>query len=376
VQITFICNEYPPRPHAGIGTFVQGLARGMSARGHRVSVVGLGDQDEAHNDGPIQVKTLRRVQLRYIGNLLSRLRLKRWLKSQVDAGQVDIVEAPDCSGLLPFGIQGCAAVIRLHLSFSAESLLLNKRVSKGIFQYERRTLSKHRNWIGVSNYILGLTKSVFHVSPERSTMIHNFVPPAPAEMSQMPTLPRDYLLYAGLVGERKGALVLAQAAREVLASRPDLHLVFAGGILAGSDGRPVSEKIEAVVGPELRSRVHFLGHLDRAKTLACMRGAKLLALPSRLESFGLVVLEAMSCGTPVVYTKHPPGPELVEDGVTGLLADPESPQDLGDKIKQILDNPTLAARLGSKAREVVAEKFSLEKCVAATETFYQQCLTN
>ena len=354
---------------------MQGLARGMSARGHQVTVVGLGEDDEEHWDGQIRVKSLRRVKWPRIGNLLSRMRLHRWLTSQVDAGRVDILEAPDCSGLLPFRIHGCVTVIRLHLTFSAENLLLNKRVSRGIFLYERRTLSKHRNWIAVSNYILDLTKSVFGVTPDRSTMIHNFVPMLPELPSDMPTLPSNYMLYAGLVGERKGAMVLAEAAREVLADRPDLHLVYAGGILKGSDGRPVSEKIEALVGPEFRSRVHFLGHLDRAKALACMRGARLLVLPSRLESFGLVVLEAMSCGIPVVYTKHPPGPEVVEDGVTGLLADPESPQDLCNKINQLLANPLFAARLGAKAREVVAEKFSLDKCVMATESFYQKCLT-
>jgi len=373
MKIVLICNEYPPRPHAGIGTFVATLARGLYGRGHRVTVVGLGAANEESDDGGIRVATLQRSRLRYVGNMISRIHLRRWLSAYVKAGQVDVIEVPDAEGLLPFGVDGCAVVIRLHQTFTGVELLARRRIAPGISFYERRTLISNSNWIGVSHHILGLTKTLFGVSPKRSVVVYSPIAPPPSHLPEMSGLPANYVLYAGHVCRRKGALVLAEAAREFMTPRPDLHLVYAGGIL-DEGSRPILEEIREVVGPKLSDRVRFLGHVEPESVLACMIRARIFALPTRIESFGLVVLEAMNCGLPVVFTKDPPGPEIVEDGVTGLLADPTSPRDFSEKITRLLDDPALAGRLAANARRVVAERFSVERCVEATERFYEECL--
>lgn len=373
MRIVLVCNEYPPRPHAGIGTAVQTIARGLTGKGHEVTVVGIGEVNEESADGLIRVVTLRRNRLRYVGNLISRLHLRRWLSARVKADGIDIIEAPDSQGLLPFAVDGCPVVIRLHLSFTAVSRVTGEKAGPGISFYERRTVAVNPNWISVSDYIMDLTKATFDAAPKRSTTIYNPVPPPPSGLPEVQGLPANYMLYAGHVCRRKGADVLAEAAREVMTQRPDLHLVYVGGIF-NEHGRPISEHIRDVLGPKLVERVHFLGRVDREKVLACMTRAKVFAFPSHVESFGLVVVEAMSCGAPVVFTKNPPGPEIVEDGVTGLLADPSSPKDFSNKICRILDDPVLAVRLADNARRVVAERFTVEKCVEATERFYVECL--
>jgi glycosyltransferase involved in cell wall biosynthesis len=169
---------------------------------------------------------------------------------------------------------------------------------------------------------------------------------------------------------------LAEAARGLLAARLDLHLVFVGGDSAQNGIGSIKNRITEIVGPELGNRVHFLGRVEREKVIACMERAEVFAFPSTLEALPLVVLEAMNCGTPVVCTKLPPGPEIVEDGVNGMLADPASPEDFGFKIACILDDPSLANRLSSTAQRRVVERFSLQRCVEDTETFYRECLAH
>jgi glycosyltransferase involved in cell wall biosynthesis len=372
MRIVFICNEYPPRPHAGIGTAVQTIARGLSQKDHEVTVVGLGEANEESTDDHIRVVTLRRNKIRYIGNLISRLRLRRWLTARVKAGTADVIEVPDAEGLLPFPINGCVVVIRLHLSYTAASRVTGESVGPGISFYEKRTVKKNSNWIAVSDYIEDLTQATFDVSPKRSITVYNAVPPLPS-LPVVQGLPEKYILYAGHVCRRKGADVLAEAVREVMTQQPDLHLVYVGGIF-NEDGRSMSEHIRDIIGPKLVERVHFLGRVDREKTLACMTHAKVFAFPSHVEACPLVVLEAMSCGVPVVFTKNPPGPEIVEDGVTGLLADPLSPKDFSEKILRILDDPSLARKLAENARKFVAWRFSVGKCIEATERFYVECL--
>jgi len=373
MRIVLICNEYPLWAHAGIGTMVQTVAQGLHRRGHKVTVVGLREANEECLDQGIRVVSLRRNKLRYVGNFISRLHLYKWLSTRVKAGQVDVIEVPDCHGLLPFRLNRCVVVVRLHTSDTVVNRVAGDTLGRGISFFERRTLATNLNWVAVSDYVLNLTRETFGLSPKRWAIIHNAVLAPPLQLPEMPYLPANYLLHAGHVRRRKGADVLAKAARELMIQRPDLHLVYAGGVF-NENGRSISEHIRNILGTKLAERVHFLGHVEREKVLACMKGAKVFVCPSIIESFGLVVLEAMSCGVPVVFTKNPPGPEIIEDGVTGLLADPSSPKDIAEKTSRILDDPALAERLAANARRILAERFSPEKCAEATEQFYERCM--
>jgi starch synthase len=376
MRIAFVCNEYPPKAHGGIGTFVQTLAWELQQRGHEITVVGLGESEDEYQDGSVRIVTLREDKRRFVGHLISRLRLRNWLGTRARAGKIDIVEVPDYQGLLPFRVNGSPVVVRLHLTSSAMWSHQYQRVPKVVYFYERQNLRLNARWIGVSQHILDLTKNIFGIVPEREVLIYNPVPSRPTNIPRMEALPRRFVLYAGLLSERKGALVLAEAARGLLAARLDLHLVFVGGDSAQNGIGSIKNRITEIVGPELGNRVHFLGRVEREKVIACMERAEVFAFPSTLEALPLVVLEAMNCGTPVVCTKLPPGPEIVEDGVNGMLADPASPEDFGVKIACILDDPSLANRLSSTAQRRVVERFSLQRCVEDTETFYRECLAN
>jgi glycosyltransferase involved in cell wall biosynthesis len=372
LKITMVCNEYPPLPHGGIGTFVHTVAHGLAGRGHDMTVVGFGREYAESKDHGVRVVQLEGSGLPYVGNLFSRIRLRRWLSKRAKAKEVDIVEAPEFCGYLPFGVDGCPVVIRLHQSNTAMRIAAGQRPSPGISYYERRTLCRNPNWIGVSRNIVDITKKTFTASPEREAVIYNPVARPPASLPDMPELPEKFILYAGAVTRIKGALVVAEAARELLAKHHDLHLVYVGGIR--SDEQDIAGRIAEIVGPGLMDRVLLLGHLGHDKVLACMRRARVFVFPSVLEALGLVVLEAMACGVPVVCTSQPPGPEIIEDGVTGLLAVPTSPSDFREKIALLLDDQGLASRIADNAKSAVFERFSLERCLDETERFYNSMI--
>jgi len=373
MKIALICDRYPPRPHTGIGAFVQMLARGLHQRGHRVLVAEIGEQYGEASDHGVPVFTLPRTGVRWAGNLITRLRLRSWLAARAGEGAIDLVEVPDYPGFLPFAVPGCATVVRLHQSSTVSHRLAGLKMSAGIRFYEKRTLAANPNWIGVSSHILGLTEEAFGLSPKQYAVIHNGIAPLPEADVEPPDLPACFVLYAGQVSRRKGSLVLAEAAREVLPRHPDVHLVYAGGCLPEPGLPPIDRQIREILG-SLSSRVHFVGQLTREQVLACMRRALVFAFPALIDCFPLVVLEAMSAGVPVVFTSNPPGPEMIEDGFSGLLANPASAHDFADKTSLLLENPRLAAGLAMHARKRVGELFSLEQCLKATEHFYEECL--
>ena len=102
--------------------------------------------------------------------------------------------------------------------------------------------------------------------------------------------------------------------------------------------------------------------------------AGVFVFPSHVEAFGLTCVEAMSCGRPVVATCLASGPELVEDGVSGLLADPRDPHDLASKVCIMLDDPNLAGRMGIAARQHVLERFDLQNLGSKNLAFYRSLI--
>jgi glycosyltransferase involved in cell wall biosynthesis len=374
MNIVYFCDEYPPRPHGGIGTFVESMAQGMLHRGHRVTVVGLGNHNEQTDAGGVTVITRTRNDIKRVGNLITRIQLRNYLASLVKAGQADIIEVPDYMGMLPFGVPGAEVVVRLHLSSTAIRFHAQMPASKGIAFYEKRTLAATPHWIAVSNSVLALTKATFSISARHSKVIYNPAPSA-AGVPELRGLPEKFILFAGQVSKRKGALIAAEAAQDLMTKRSDLHLVYAGGPSPNESERSLPEEILRRFVPDTAQRVHFLGHVSREKVLACMKRASVFVFPSSLEALGLVVLEAMGCGVPVVCTNIPPGPEMVDDGVNGILADPNSAEDFRNGLARILDDPGLARELTENARRTLAERFSLDACLTETEEFYQECIS-
>ena len=102
--------------------------------------------------------------------------------------------------------------------------------------------------------------------------------------------------------------------------------------------------------------------------------AAVSVLPSLSEGLSNTLLESMAAGVPVVATRVGGNPEVVEHGGTGWLIPPRDPDALGLAIASILQSPERAASFGQRARERVAEHFSLHRMVRDTELFYERAL--
>ena len=374
MKIALVCNEYPPRPHGGIGTFTYALAHGLTARGHSVTVVGLSDEAGEWDDRGVRVISLRHQPVRFISALTQRLQLYRFLRAEVRAGRIDLVEIPDFLGLLPLrrGL-GCPVVVRLHLTATAMSLHRGEKPRPSNVFCERRMLAVHDNWIGISKYSMDLTHKTFPgLRPRRARVIYCPIDGADVDESVRPPWPR-YVVYAGSVQPRKGAVVLARAARTFLRDHPDVQLVYVGRVLS-EGGRGVDELVHETIGDEqLSARVHFTGGVSRPQVLAYMRHARVFALPSTLETFGLVAAEAMQQGCPVVVSDEGPFPEFVQHGRTGLLVNPTDSDAVADAVGALLRDPQRAAEMGRAAREYVEQTFGLEAHLDETLRFYEEC---
>jgi len=371
MKIGIFCDEYPPRHHGGIGTFTHTFAHAAAAAGHTVRVVEFGDEAGQRKDGPVHVLTLPRGRFFKGSFVLDRLRLRRFIDEEAEQGRLDIFELPEFQGWLPWQTRVCPTVLRLNLSMVSIERFEGRRARLSGRWCEQRTLATHRNWIGASQYVIDLTKTDFGLTPARSAVIYNPAPESPlSDRTPPPEAPDQYVLFVGTLSARKGVITLSKAAKEFLPKYPGLRLVFLGAEVM-VDNEPSSAAILRTVGPELADRVIFPGRQPQKRVAPWIAGARVVAVPSQLEAFSIVPLEVLKCGVPMVYSSDAFGPEAIQDGVTGLLADPRDPTAVAACVQRLLDNPELGRRLASAGREAVADRFSVKRCVEDSLAFYR-----
>ena len=167
-----------------------------------------------------------------------------------------------------------------------------------------------------------------------------------------PSTPRDehVVLFLGHLHTRKGPTILAEAIPLMTAARPTRY-VFVGPDM-GEEG--VLRQVVEASG--VADRVHIQGQVEADDLPGLYASADVFVFPTAwpTEGFGLVAAEAMACGTPVVASRIGAIPEIVKDGVTGLLFEPGDPQDLADKLSRLLDDDELRARMGAEGVRDVA----------------------
>jgi phosphatidyl-myo-inositol dimannoside synthase len=155
-----------------------------------------------------------------------------------------------------------------------------------------------------------------------------------------------------LASERyKGMDTLITALPRLLTRWPELQLAIAGQ----GDDRPWLEELAEKNG--VNRHVHFLSGLSYPEIAACYNACEIFALPSRGEGFGLVYLEAMACGKPVIGGAHGGAPEVIEDGATGYLVPHGDPAQLATSIETLLTDPALEKEMGRRGRERVKNGF-------------------
>ena len=197
--------------------------------------------------------------------------------------------------------------------------------------------------------------------------VHRDIPPAAPDPLAELGIPRGAPLavqVAQLVGH-KDPLNFVRAVVHARRAAPALHGLIAG---EGSLRPAVEAEIRNLHAGEY---VHLAGFRTDADAL--IAAATVFVLASREEGLGSVLLDALFLGRPIAATRAGGIPEVVRDGVDGLLVPARDPDALGDAIARLVNDPSLAGRLGEAARER-AEQFSVERMTDATERVYQAVL--
>ncbi len=163
------------------------------------------------------------------------------------------------------------------------------------------------------------------------------------------------ILYAGRIDREKGVFDLIECAKSICNQRSDVSFIIAG---YGRDINKMKQKIKKI---RLEEKFKFLGQIKKNQMIKLYQNSSLFILPSYHEGLPTVLLEAMSCGLPIIATDVRGNRELISDGENGLLIPPNDPKKMAETIINLLEDEKLIERLGKNARKTIIENYTWDK---------------
>jgi len=389
LRIALICGELGGPAPGGIAVYTEYLAEGLARRGHDVVVLRAG-----YGPGNAKPVDYQVVGIPHDSEKPFSLSVLRWLRSTSESAPFDVVEAPLWNGEgAAVGVSGFAPlVVRLETPSEVirqiSGLPLSPEMIAGIAA-ERLELSYATGVISISQAIAKTIGEVYEARLTNHARLATVIPiglPDARTLHYEPLEPLDTqhvrILYVGRLEARKGILELGQAFARAAKRNPDLVLWLAGADNSESDGhrlrtgRTYQQTLLELWGPELSKRVRFLGRVSDGVKASLIDQCDLFVAPSLYESFGIVFLEAMRLGKPVIGSEVGGIPEIVVDGETGLLVPPGDPLKLEGAIMTLADNPKLRARMGALGRARFMSHFTLDEFARCSEAFYHEVIAH
>jgi len=387
MKILFI--QYYGWEFGGGETYSFNLKSELAKRGHEVKIFSSNNNSNARHFSDYEFAEMNSRILKSFSHLFN-LRSYFELKRVVTEFEPDIVHIQSMDEEVTGSILCCLndfpKILTLHGTYLRRPLGFNVEPHK---KYVCEVLygGQCARCMGLANYIHAKVKSLVwglllpkidvFISPSKySRSLHENIVgdirvlPNGIQLSHFSKIVNcnNILLYAGRLSHEKGVGYLIDAMPMILRKVPNMSLTIIG------DG-PEWENLNSKVGQlGLNDEIRFLGQIENNDISRHIGSAAILVVPSiGPELFGLVGVEAMSVGRPVIASRVGGIPEWLEDGKTGFLVDPGSSDQIAEKVIQLLSDRELLDKMGKYAHQE-GKQFSIEKHVDKLATIYLEMI--
>ena len=387
MKILMLTWEYPPRVVGGIARVVHDLSKRLIKDGHEVTVVTYKEGDVPYFEDDNGVKVYRVdnyminpnnfidwiMQLNF--NLISKA-----CEIIAKEGKFDVIHAHDW--LVAYAAKSLKnsydipIVATIHATEAGRNSGIHDETQRYINDTEWMLTYEANEVIVNSNYMKCELQRNFGLPFDKINVVPNGV-----NLTMYSGIERDYdfrrnyasdnekiILYAGRLVYEKGVQHLIAAMPKILANYHDAKLVIAG------KGGMIDELKAQVDYLRLGNKVYFTGYMDHKSLGKLYKCADISVFPSTYEPFGIVALEGMLAGNPVVVSDVGGLNEIVEHGVNGMKSYAGNYNSIADSILTLLFDHKLCAEIAKNAKASVKEKYNWTKIAQDTHFTYQKAI--
>jgi glycogen(starch) synthase len=412
LHVCFLSQEYPPVPLNGIGRVIHSLAEGLAAEGHVVRVLTKGvDHDRVDLENGVWVHRIMARQHPLPPDIAVPPHI--WDRSaslldeliRIDAMRaIDVVQSPnwDSEGIAALLDGRFPVVVGLYTPLKTVLTMdpamqgaveAGDEVLPALVELEEYVYRHADGYLACGTAVVDEIQASYDVTldsdrlglvphglpdlADRTTAV-GAVAPHVGGQTRGPGVDQGHdgvrMLFVGRLEGRKGIDTLLACTPALADKGIAFQLDVVGDdTLSGPDGIPYRRAFEER-WPDLADRVHFHGRLGDDELLRQYEGTDIFVAPSRFESFGLMLIEAMMFGKPVVCADVGGMREIVEDGVTGIRVPPDDVASLTNALERLLTSSSLRTDMGSRGRKLYDQRYSVPPMVEGAEAFYRSLI--
>jgi glycosyltransferase involved in cell wall biosynthesis len=299
-------------------------------------------------------------------SLIVNKRINKWVKEH----ELDLVHVQGGpGGVLLFKKPAVPLVYTAHHLYSQQYEFLHKPVYAFLKHLEKVGYLRSDRIVAVSSTTRDSLVQKYNIPESKIEIIPDgvdFTDFKPLILEKIP----DSVLYVGRLCERKGIRYLIEAISIIKRKKQDIKLYIVGtGALEG-------ELRKMVTDYSLNDTISLLGGVSQEELVKWYNHAEVFVLPSLFEGFGIVCIEAMACGTPVIGTDVPGIIDIIENQKTGSLVSSRNAEKLAGAIEQLLTNKDLRLRLGQAGRDKALRNYSWDDITKKIAQLYVEVGTH
>jgi len=380
MKIGFLTSEFPhPKTGnaGGIGTSLLNLSKGLVQAGQHVTILVYGqDKDEMFEENGITFYRIRNIKVKGLSRFLTQKKIERLINSLVGKQQLDLVEAPDWTGITSFIKPKCPLIVKLHGSDTYFCHLDQRPVKFMNKLHEKLALKRADGLLSVSQYTADLTNELFGLN-SHFTVIPNTIDLEKFNPSEeISIVEENTILYFGTLIRKKGLLELPMIFNEVYNQNKQAKLILigrdSGDIISGN--RSTWAMMQQLFDPDAFKNVVYAGSVPYDKMRQKIDTAAVCVFPTFAEALPVSWIESMAMKKPIVASNIGWAPEIIDDGVDGYLVYPKAHQEYANRIIEIFENDLLRLNLKNQARKKAEARFGLQTVAAQSINFYEKMI--
>ena len=380
MHIAFLTPEFPHakiKHSGGLGTSIKNLVMALVVKGVKVTVFVYGQpQSEIFEENGIAFHLIANKKYRFAKWLFYRKYIQNYVNSIVKKEEIDLIEAPDWTGVTAFMNFNVPLVIRFHGSDTYFCQIENRKQKFKNRLLETLAVRKAKGFIAPTQYAGEVSAELFGLHKEQVKTIHYGL-----DLNQFKNdYPYDFekglILYIGTIIRKKGVFELPKIFNKVRSQYPEAKLVLIGGdsgdVATGK--KSTWELVQQQFQKADLEYVSYLGKIPYIEVQDYIKKANVCVFPTYAETLGMVTIESMAMQKAVVNSNIGWAQELMKNGESGFLVYPSNHDLFAEKIITILKDIDFNIAMGNAAKVYVEEHFDINKKVEENINYYQSLI--